>query len=146
MFATCSDDTTIALWDIRCLRDRLKTFNGHSRWVKNVELSPDRQRLVTSAFDGAVYLWDINRYSDTGEDSNFKKLLSTSGLMRMRLSPLGDRMVVSTMNGFIIVIHDLNLDTIQEDLKSFKVTERKLIDSIAFTYHYSIFFSQTCIV
>ena len=41
--------------------------------------------------------------------------------MRMRLSPLsGDRMVISTMNGFLMVVHDLDLDTLQEDLKGFK--------------------------
>ena len=41
--------------------------------------------------------------------------------MRMRLSPLtGDRMVISTMNGFLMVVHDLDLDTLQDDLKGFK--------------------------
>ena len=41
--------------------------------------------------------------------------------MRMRLSPLsGDRMVISTMNGFLMVVHDLDLETLQEDLKGFK--------------------------
>ena len=50
-----------------------------------------------------------------------RKIFSSSGLMRMRLSPLsGDRMVISTMNGFLMVVHDLDLETLQEDLKGFK--------------------------
>ena len=50
-----------------------------------------------------------------------RKIFSSSGLMRMRLSPLsGDRMVISTMNGFLMVVHDLDLDTLQDDLKGFK--------------------------
>lgn len=38
----------------------------------------------------------------------------------MRLTPNGDKMVISTINGYLILIHDLNLDTLAEDLNGFK--------------------------
>ena len=45
--------------------------------------------------------------------------------MRMRLDNFGERMVISTMNGYLIVIHDLCLESLKEDLKDFKVTMPK---------------------
>ncbi len=149
-FATCSDDTTVALWDARYLKGRLRTLRGHSNWVKNIEYSrrygfndisyknvfkfyflhpPRENYLVTSGFDGAVYVWDINRsYSDEDaqdRDCLSRKVFNMNGLMRMRLSAFADRMVVSTMNGFLMVIHDLKLDDLEEDLANFKVCHKK---------------------
>lgn len=62
VFATCSDDSTVALWDARNLRSRIRTLEGHSNWVKNIEFSQSDGLLVTSGFDGSIYTWDINRY------------------------------------------------------------------------------------
>lgn len=61
MFATCSDDSTVALWDARNLKQRIRTLQGHSNWVKNIEYSPKDSLLLTSGFDGSIYTWDINR-------------------------------------------------------------------------------------
>lgn len=61
MFATCSDDSTVALWDARNLKSQIRTLHGHSNWVKNIEFSPRDGLLVTSGFDGSIYTWDINR-------------------------------------------------------------------------------------
>lgn len=59
--ATCSDDTTVALWDIRYLKRKVRTLKGHSNWVKNIEYSDNTGLLVTSGFDGSIYTWDINK-------------------------------------------------------------------------------------
>lgn len=61
MMATCSDDTTIALWDIRNLKDHIKLLKGHCNWVKSIEYSAKDNLLVSSGFDGQIYTWDINR-------------------------------------------------------------------------------------
>ena len=61
LFATCSDDTTVALWDARYLKKKMRSIKGHSNWVKNIEFSSKDNYLVTSGFDGAVYAWDINK-------------------------------------------------------------------------------------
>ena len=65
-FATCSDDTTVALWDIRNLKQKMRTLRGHSNWVKNIEFVRDEGLLVTSGFDGCVFTWDINSYTEEG--------------------------------------------------------------------------------
>ena len=41
----------------------------------------------------------------------------TAGLMRMRLTPAADKMVISHMKGYLLVIHDLNLQTLRQDLE-----------------------------
>ncbi len=46
-FATCSDDTTVALWDARYLKNKVKVLRGHSNWVKNIEYS---HRYVQTIF------------------------------------------------------------------------------------------------
>lgn len=61
MFATCSDDSTVALWDARNLKQRIRILQGHSNWVKNIEYSPNDSLLLTSGFDGSIYTWDINK-------------------------------------------------------------------------------------
>ena len=61
LFATCSDDTTVALWDARYLKKKLRSMKAHSNWVKNIEYSSKNNYLVTSGFDGAIFSWDINK-------------------------------------------------------------------------------------
>lgn len=61
LFATCSDDTTIALWDLRKLSSKVCSLHGHASWVKNIEYDTNTRLLVTSGFDGNVITWDTNR-------------------------------------------------------------------------------------
>ena len=65
-FATCSDDTTVALWDVRNLKQKMRTLRGHSNWVKNIEYAREEGLLVTSGFDGCIFTWDINSYTEQG--------------------------------------------------------------------------------
>eukprot|EP00090_Calanus_glacialis_P006803 TRINITY_DN15300_c0_g1_i1.p1 TRINITY_DN15300_c0_g1~~TRINITY_DN15300_c0_g1_i1.p1 ORF type:complete len:707 (+),score=213.18 TRINITY_DN15300_c0_g1_i1:85-2205(+) len=124
-FATCSDDTTVALWDARNLKNRVRTLRGHSNWVKNIEYDSRESLLVTSGFDGAIYTWDINQYQES--QAEFKKVFYTNGLMRMRLTPDSSKMVISTMNGYLVVVHDLDLHTMSEDLAGFKPNMYRLM-------------------
>ena len=65
LFATCSDDTTVKLWDARNLSAHVRTLSGgHTKWVKNVEYISSSNTLVTSGFDGSIFQWDLNKYSD----------------------------------------------------------------------------------
>jgi len=125
-FATCSDDTTVKLWDARYLGQCVRTLHGHSNWVKNIEYSQREGCLLTSGFDGAVYHWDINRYTDE-DQQEAHKIFYMNGLMRMRLSTAGDKMVISTMNGFLMVVHDLSLDHLEDDLSGFKPNMYRLM-------------------
>ena len=61
VFVTCSDDTTVRLWDARNLTNELKVLRGHTSWVKNIEYCSTAGKLITSGFDGNVFAWDINK-------------------------------------------------------------------------------------
>ena len=124
MFATCSDDTTIALWDVRNLKKKIRSLLGHSKWVKNIEFSVKDKLLVTSGLDGSIYTWDINSYTEY--NLVYQRVFHTSSLMRCRLSPDAKQMVMCTTGGLIVLIHNLNLNTLARDLNGFKVSLVKL--------------------
>ncbi|VEN39276.1 unnamed protein product [Callosobruchus maculatus] len=117
-FATCSDDTSIRLWDVRNMKYSMRTLHGHSNWVKNIEWSEKDNVMVTSAFDGSVYAWNLK--SHTENNMLYDKVFLMNGLMRMKLTQDGTKMVISTTNGYMIIIHDLNLKTLATDLRSFR--------------------------
>ncbi|XP_051504806.1 DDB1- and CUL4-associated factor 10 isoform X1 [Myxocyprinus asiaticus] len=107
LFATCSDDTTIALWDLRKLNSKVCTLHGHASWVKNIEYDTHTRLLVTSGFDGNVITWDTNRFTEEG--CPHKKFFHTRYLMRMRLTPDCSKMLISTSSGYLLILHDLDL-------------------------------------
>lgn len=88
--------------------------------VKNIEYSKSENLLVTSAFDGSIYTWDIKGDSEYNTPYNTAFLMN--GIMRTKLTPDGDKMVISTTSGYMIIIHDLHLATLANDLGSFKVS------------------------
>ncbi|XP_041713635.2 DDB1- and CUL4-associated factor 10 isoform X1 [Coregonus clupeaformis] len=107
LFATCSDDTTIALWDLRKLNSKVCSLHGHASWVKNIEYDTSTRLLVTSGFDGNVITWDTNRFTEDG--CPHKKFFHTRYLMRMRLTPDCSKMLISTSSGYLLILHDLDL-------------------------------------
>ncbi|XP_055610490.1 DDB1- and CUL4-associated factor 10 homolog [Uranotaenia lowii] len=118
MFATCSDDSTVALWDTRNLKSKIRSLHGHSNWVKNIEYSKKDCLLVTSGFDGSIFTWDINSYTEHG--FVYQKVFYTPGLMRCRLVPDENRLVICTTGGYLIIIHNLNLASLAKDLRGFR--------------------------
>lgn len=118
MFATCSDDSTVALWDTRNLKSKIRSLQGHSNWVKNIEYSKKDCQLVTSGFDGSIFTWDINSYTEHG--FVYQKVFHTPGLMRCRLVPDENRLVICTTGGYLIIIHNLNLASLAKDLRGFR--------------------------
>ena len=127
MFATCSDDSTVALWDARNLKQRIRTLQGHSNWVKNIEYSPKDGLLLTSGFDGSIYTWDINSFTENS--ILYTRVFHTNGLMRTRLSPDASKMLISTTSGYLIIIHNLKLSTLTQDLTGFKPNMYRLMQS-----------------
>ncbi|KAF5269718.1 hypothetical protein FQA39_LY08641 [Lamprigera yunnana] len=117
-FATCSDDNTVKLWDTRKLKSELHTYRAHANWVKNIEYLEKDQIMITSAFDGNVFAWDLKN----GSESNFvfENVFVMNGLMRTKLTPDGSKMIICTTSGYIIIIHDLNLSTLSNDLRTFR--------------------------
>ena len=60
LFATCSNDEKIRIWDRRNAKRKLKTLaHGHLHCIKNLEYDPQLRYLVSSGLDGAVIVWDL---------------------------------------------------------------------------------------
>lgn len=123
MFATCSDDTTIGLWDIRNLKKKILTLHGHSNWVKNIEFSSKDNLLVTSGLDGSIFTWDINSYTECS--LLYRRVYNAPDLMRCRLSPDSRQMVMCTTGGLLIIVHHLDLTELEQDLQGFKVNDNE---------------------
>ncbi|PVD30103.1 hypothetical protein C0Q70_09365 [Pomacea canaliculata] len=117
-FATCSDDNTVALWDLRFLGSKVRSLHGHSYWVKNIEYAASRGLLVTSGFDGTIYTWDINNYSN---EDGCRRVFYTDGLMRSKLTHDDSKLVVATADGYLIIIHNLDLEHLDTDTADFKL-------------------------
>lgn len=60
------------------------------------------------------------RYTDNGVVEP-KVLFQTRNLMRTALSPDQTKLIMSTSSGYIMVVHDLDINTIADDLNGFKV-------------------------
>jgi len=57
--ASGSEDQTVQLWNIHT-GHLLKTFEGHTGWVRSVAFSPDGYTIASASDDQTVRLWDIN--------------------------------------------------------------------------------------
>lgn len=56
-FVTCSDDTSLKLWDFASSREE-STLSGHGWEVKSVDWHPQKGLLVSGSKDHQVKLWD----------------------------------------------------------------------------------------
>ncbi|KAA8898245.1 hypothetical protein TRICI_006613 [Trichomonascus ciferrii] len=52
------NDTKIKLWDVYHDREHLRTYQGHSKPVKDVTFNPDGTGFLSTAYDKMVKLWD----------------------------------------------------------------------------------------
>lgn len=125
VFASCSDDHNVALWDVRNLKRRIRLLQGHTNWVKNIEYSAQDGILVTSGFDGKILGWDINGYTE--ESLLPTELFKMQGLMRMRLSPDCSKLVMCTTGGYMVLVHNLSLEHLAQDLQDFKPNMYRLM-------------------
>ncbi|KAK7793791.1 hypothetical protein R5R35_013046 [Gryllus longicercus] len=117
MFGTCSDDNHVSIWDARSLKSSVQTLRGHTNRVRNLEFVSDGL-LISSGVDGNIFAWNLNQYSENECVRN--RLLHFDGLTRMRLTPDSSKMVVSTNGGYLMIIHDLDLDTVETDFNGFR--------------------------
>lgn len=72
LLVTASADSTVALWDMRNLKERLHTLTGHTGDLMQVQWSPHCESVLASAAaDRRVMIWDLSRIGmeQTEEDS-----------------------------------------------------------------------------
>ena len=121
---TCSDDCTLGVWDLRNLKQKIKSLRGHRNWVKSIEFDKTQGILLSAAYDQTVLKWDINSC-----DNKPEKVLQIKNMLRMVLTPDSTKMIISTADGYLLIIHDLDLKTLSDDLKQFVPDLYRLMQS-----------------
>jgi WD40 repeat protein len=58
MFDRGGPAASLQLWDLRTGKE-IRRFEGHTKDVRRVALSPDGKRLLSGSFDGTMRLWDV---------------------------------------------------------------------------------------
>jgi len=56
-----------------------------------------------------------------------QKVFHSNGLMRMRLTPDCSKMILCTAGGYIMIIHNLDFSTLNQDLAGFKPNMYRLM-------------------
>ncbi|KAK7793792.1 hypothetical protein R5R35_013047 [Gryllus longicercus] len=125
IFASCGDDSTVAIWDTRNLKSKIRILHGHANPVSNIDYSAKDGLLLTSGFDGSIFTWDARHLTDIR--FGYKLVFRADGLVRTRLTPDASKMIICTMGGYLMIVHNLNFQTLAEDLHKFNPSTYRLM-------------------
>jgi histone-binding protein RBBP4 len=65
LLATGGSDNVVSLWDMRNLKQKLNTFEGHQNGVYQVSWAPFNETILGScSSDRRVNIWDLSRIGD----------------------------------------------------------------------------------
>lgn len=104
-FATCSDDSTIRLWDLRNIRSSTHTLNGHNNWIKNIEYNRNSNKLFSVAFFDGVRAWEMSALDQyIHNDCPDNLVVEVKDPVRMRISPDGSKMFISMRRNLCCII------------------------------------------
>lgn len=124
-FASCSDDKTIRLWDLRNLSACISTLTGHTNWIKNIEYDRKSNKLFSVAFHDGVREWDLGNYKSGTYEESSNHTFKLKDPVRMRIAPDGSKMFVSLRQNRCCVIDRFDGETVAEQRK----TVEKLVDN-----------------
>ena len=113
VFTTCSDDTTIKLWDLRNLQASAAVLRGHRGWVKNIEYDKTSELLFSVAFNDGVRAWNVRKPElYTRETSNL--VLQLEDPVRLRIAPDSSKMFVSLRQNLCLIVDNFDGHTLHE--------------------------------
>ena len=116
-FASCSDDKTIRLWDLRNLSSCTCTLTGHSNWIKNIEYDCNSHKLFSVAFQDGVREWALGDFKCGNHEESENLVFKLSDPVRMRIAPDGSRMFVSLRQNRCFVVDRFDGDTVTRHRK-----------------------------
>ena len=98
-------------------------------------LSPKKllRRHFSTKIKKVVYLCTITSCSYTERGLLYRKAFHTNGLMRMKLHPDTNKMIICTSSGYLMIVHDLDLETLPTDLYGFKVSGSRSLSGVLLT-------------
>ena len=123
-FATGSDDGKVALWDTRKVSAPVKLLQGHAYSVKNIEYDEKSNRLFTAAFDEQVLSWDLSSITEP-ESEGFDIVMRIPQVCRLKLSPDGSKLLVTTRYSCLIAVNNFDgLRIVKDMYNSFAVMNK----------------------
>ena len=91
LLATGSADNTVAIWDMRNLKTKVHSLQGHTDQVYNVQWAPFNESILGScSADRRVHVWDLSRVgqeqSEEDAEDGPPELLFVHGGMTAKVS------------------------------------------------------------
>ena len=134
-FATCSDDKSIRLWDLRNTHSNTAVLRGHASWVKNIEYDPKSGYLFSIAFFDGVRYWDLKELGKYTGSSSDNLVFRIPNPVRMRISPDASKMFISSRLNVCLLIENFNGSTVHNTRKDVELlfkspTEQKLLERL----------------
>ena len=103
VFITCSDDTTIKVWDLRKLQSSVAVLKGHRGWVKNIEYDAISGLLFSVAFNDGVRAWSL-RQPELYTRQTDNLVLTLEDPVRLRIAPDSSKMLVCLRQNVCLVV------------------------------------------
>ncbi|WUR03974.1 coatomer subunit beta' (coPB2) [Vairimorpha necatrix] len=102
-FLTCSDDTTIKLWEIGSIMKCVSVFTGHTHFVMDLVYYPkDNKQFLSCSLDGTIKLWNKESKSCIKTYKGHKSGINTLSFCK------DDLYFVSGSDDFSLKIWDIN--------------------------------------
>ena len=71
LLATGGSDNVVALWDLRNLKQKVHSFEGHNEGVYQVSWAPFNETLLGScSSDRRLHVWDLSRIGDEQDEDD----------------------------------------------------------------------------
>ena len=103
ILASCSDDMTIILWDVRTRKLIGPRLVGHSDEVLSVAFSPDGKTLASGSKDGTIILWDVEGHRQLGAPLISHAADVRGSVLSVAFSPDGKLLASGTEDNTIVL-------------------------------------------
>ena len=129
-FVSGSEDSTMALWDLRKATEPLNRMRGHSSSIRSLDYSKTSQLLTSSSMDQHIRYWHIPTFRTKIDDqqlmgplaSNFTGILAKCpDMTHVGMHQDGSILIVLNSHSTLFVVYNVDILPLSEKLKSIRL-------------------------